>query len=313
MRLAFTSVKIRRAGREINLTSRAHLMGTILVVLSAIVAPHASAAGICMTAGSSLYGSVSLASTPVIACGNLTGYQSNLNSGATGSFSPNSLPTPISQLNAGIVTYQDPSGQTAKAIASLGAGTLGDVAHSGPSVSDLATSILLDGVHFTITDGAPFVPISINLDLGGTLSGSGSYSNAFSFSFGGQFAYNMQNGAFSVGQEQGWVGTPTLTNESVTGFHFSGVLDVTNGETLPLIMSLALSCSSGEICDLSHTAALSFVLPSDVTFTSDSGVLLTQTGSGVPEPAPMLLIAAGLAGIALAGRLRRREERITAL
>jgi hypothetical protein len=66
-----------------------------------------------------------------------------------------------------------------------------------------------------------------------------------------------------------------------------------------LIESLQLACVSGEICDFSHTAALSFTLPGDLTFTSDSGVLLTQQGAAaVPEPASLALIGGGLAVLA---------------
>jgi hypothetical protein len=100
-----------------------------------------------------------------------------------------------------------------------------------------------------------------------------------------------------------------LTNESAGGFDFSGTVNVTNGQAIPLSMLLQLNCIGGETCDFSHTAAVSFSLPSDVTFTSDSGVLLTQTvASAVPEPASFALIGAGLAALAVfkkKGRLPR--------
>jgi hypothetical protein len=286
----------------------------LMIVLGAVLAPHASASGICLVNGTNIYGDATLASTPIIACGNLTGFQTNFASallpGGTASFAPNPLPSPISLLTGGTIQYSDPAGGVALATASLGAGTLGD---SATGISPLtgateAVSILLDSVTFHISDGAAFVPITVNIGLGGNLSGSGFYSNGFALSFGGQLQYTMQNGAFSIpnGGDQGWVGGPgSLTSESVTGFHFSGVLDVTNGESLPLTMSLTLGCSSGETCDFSHTAALSFVLPSDVTFTSDSGVLLTQTaGSSVPEPSSYGLVLTTL--LALGGGLKRK-------
>ncbi|HEV3239966.1 MAG TPA: hypothetical protein VG429_06150, partial [Casimicrobiaceae bacterium] len=131
------------------------------------------------------------------------------------------------------------------------------------------------------------------------------YSNQFSLFFGGVLDYTMQNGAF-VAAQQGWV-KPSLTHESLGGFDFRGVLDVTNGESLPLLMSLSLDCNTGEICDYSHTAQLSFGLPSDVTFTSDSGVLLKGTSS-VPEPSSLLLMVPGLLGLGLVGRMRRRQS-----
>lgn len=51
------------------------------------------------------------------------------------------------------------------------------------------------------------------------------------------------------------------------------------------------------VLDLGHTAQLSIELAEGLTFTSESGVLLTQPPA-VPEPASALLCLAGLAGLA---------------
>jgi len=98
-------------------------------------------------------------------------------------------------------------------------------------------------------------------------------------------------GDYAITSDPGW---GTFTNTSQGGFNYSGTIYVTNGEAIGLTSALALACVSSEVCDFSHTAALSFVLPGDVTFTSDSGVLLTQTGgSTAPEPASYALLGAG--------------------
>ena len=227
---------------------------------------------------------------------------------------PNPLPSPITQLTAARLGYSDPTGTINTASASLGLGTLGAFdsgsltgGTNGPS------SALYDVVHFQITDRAPSVSIGVNIHLNGTESGVGEFSNVFDLSFGGGLEYGMSNlggypNNFNVDSLSGW-GSPIFTNESAGGFNFSGTIDVTNGEAVPLLMALQLYCVSGEICDFSHTAALSFTLPSDVTFTSDSGVLLTQTsGSAAPEPASFLLLGAGLAALAARTLVRHRRN-----
>ena len=76
------------------------------------------------------------------------------------------------------------------------------------------------------------------------------------------------------------------------------------------INSSCLHTQSGET-DFSHTAQLSLILPPGFTFTSASGVLLTNapTEPGpttVPEPSTLPLFIAGLLGlVGIAGRRRR--------
>jgi len=106
----------------------------------------------------------------------------------------------------------------------------------------------------------------------------------------------MDNAGFAITSDPGW---GTFTNTSQGGFNYSGTITVTNGEALGITAALSLGCVTAETCDFSHTAALSFNLPTDVTFTSDSGVFLTQTGgaSAVPEPASFALMGTVLVAL----------------
>jgi PEP-CTERM motif len=271
------------------------------LMLLAVLAPHANASGMCLTAGGSgLYGGATLATAAFIA-GCPVGLVSFGSGGAIITTSPNPLPSPISQLTTATLGYSDPSGTVNSASASLGLGTLGAFDSGSPTGGNNSSGpALIDVVHFNITDGATSVPIVVNLHLNGSESGGGSFDNLFRLTFGGDLSYEMtSNAGFIANTGSNWVGTPTLTNQTLSGFDFSGTINVTNGEALQLVMSLHLFCVN-ETCDFSHTAALSFTLPRDVTFTSDSGVLLTQTGgSAVPEPASFALMGAGLVALAV--------------
>ena len=72
------------------------------------------------------------------------------------------------------------------------------------------------------------------------------------------------------------------------------------------INSNCLSSQSGG-SDFSHTAQLSLILPAGFTFTSDSGVLLSNAPTpSVPEPSTLPLLVTGLLGLAGMARRSRR-------
>jgi hypothetical protein len=81
------------------------------------------------------------------------------------------------------------------------------------------------------------------------------------------------------------------------------------GFTLPITLTSQLRLSSGSgpgsyDVDLYNTATLSILAPDGVTWTSESGLLL----SAVPEPQPLLLLAVGLTLVAVSVRTRAKVE-----
>ncbi len=92
---------------------------------------------------------------------------------------------------------------------------------------------------------------------------------------------------------------------------FTGVYALT-GSTMDLGVqeNLNAQCGGGDICDYAHTARLSFSLPANVTYTSDSGVFLTAaTVAAVPEPESYALMLAGFAAIGTVVRRKRAASR----
>lgn len=177
---------------------------------------------------------------------------------------------------------------------------------------------LADTATFTV-NGAPSAQIQVNVHLDGKATGvgknAGQETNDLHFTFGGSFQWEgyvsnngstgiSHNGASGYVPPYGW-DSYTFSNETVTGFDFVGLYTVTNGQTVNFGDDFSLDCSSGALCDFSNTSRFSLTLPSNVNFSSGSGVLLTQSPSATPEPGTMLLFIPALTAVVFAARRKK--------
>jgi hypothetical protein len=106
----------------------------------------------------------------------------------------------------------------------------------------------------------------------------------------------------------GWVSTSIIPGMNGYSDTFMGVFAVPTGMS-NAFMSAMMSVDCGEdgtTCDFSHTGALSLSLPTGVSFTSASGVLLTESPAAVPEPRPLSVVGLALA-VGTVARFKRRR------
>ncbi len=182
-----------------------------------------------------------------------------------------------------------------------------------------ASAMLKDSLTFDVAGANSSTVTDIGVTF--TVDGNVTYANGSgaeltdSMLFGGaniDYVYDSAgtdpNHIVEVG---GWA-SYNVVSESADSFIFSGVYALTGAsDQLTTQFLLSLQCQGDASCDVSHTGAMSFTLPSNVTFTSASGVFLTQPlTTATPEPSYAGLLGLGFVGtIILARRLRRRAVR----
>ncbi len=105
----------------------------------------------------------------------------------------------------------------------------------------------------------------------------------------------------------GWT-SYSFSNETPTGFDFTGTMHVTDRERMQMFAGLYLDCAYSS-CGFGNTARVGLHVPNGVSFTSDSGVFLTGASpvAPVPEPETWALMVAGLAVV---GRTVRRGRNV---
>jgi len=253
------------------------------------------------------------------------GYLGALNPGITSTLtspgsglttSPNITPGGLTSVALNLSSY----GSQMNVSASMASGTdhmyaysIGDnvPGPSGVTTNDQSTIQFNDTLTFSVAGGGSDT-VTVGFALDGNIGNStgpgfgNSWSMAVEENFGAGFL-DWNSGATlspNTSSTTGW-NNFSFANNTQTGFNFTGTLTVTNGEVVPIQFIQQIECGNGTICDYSNTGQLSLVLPSDVTYTSASGVFLTQTNSA-PEPSTLLLIGLGLAGFPY---IRRRVAR----
>ena len=132
---------------------------------------------------------------------------------------------------------------------------------------------------------------------------SGAYSAGATFTLGA-------TGGIPIGQQYQTANCPTpdCINATAVDAVFTELIPITSANQLVNIQaSLTLSSAEGGTSDFSHTAAFGITLPPGYSFTSASGVFLTQPLAAVPEPQTWLLLAVGLMLLGAGARQRARS------
>ena len=255
--------------------------------------------------------------SPVIASGNTTTYSGPTALGLTAGTVQMSS---INNLATGTLTA------SSYATGNLATGSVGVYAFPSvccggpPNVSDAdSEAIIRDSLTFNVAgaNSSTVTDIGIAFTVDGSVS-PGTQANEAdavltdSMAFGnGIIDYVYNTGSNSIIENQGWV-TNTIASEGPNSFIFAATYALTGStDTLAIQLELDLQCQADASCDVSHTGAVSFVLPPNVTFTSQSGVFLSQPLTAAPEPAYSAVPGFGLLGIAIL--LRRRNRRVSAV
>lgn len=181
-----------------------------------------------------------------------------------------------------------------------------------------------EGVTFHNTTGAPVV---IGFNLRATLEAtvqavqapngtiySGIVGRVVFSALDGEIYYDFANcglldcGAFDA--RNGGFDSYVVTPSGNFGVNVFATKTIAPGDTsTPIFDNFNLFCNQGATCDGGHTSAITFNLPTGVTFSSDSGVFLTQTqASAVPEPGTFGILALGLVMTGATQFLRKRRS-----
>lgn len=162
-----------------------------------------------------------------------------------------------------------------------------------------ATAVFRDVI--TVTPGKNGDPLTWDFTIDGhgdkgRKIGNGKWSANASYYFGTN--------------EYAWLNDPTRVTLTNAPVNFSGEAELPGKTTFYFYMSIAVTAFNGATADFSHTMRFDWELPEGATYTSDSGIFMSEAAAPAattttPEPASWLLLGGGLLATAAATRRRR--------
>jgi hypothetical protein len=218
----------------------------------------------------------------------------------TAALTTGSLSNPSANGQARASTYAD------LATGRLGGSSEGDYARQG-----YTTAVFNDRLTFNIAGASPAtvtnIVVSFAIDGGMVYSGV-PFSDAAvtgDLRFGSAFASLLYGPAAlynAFANQGGWVSGTWSTVPNANLNTFTGIYALVGATpTLDVRAALGTRASSLSSANYSNTAAFEMSLPSNVTYSSASGVFL----SAVPEPGTWALMLAGVGGMLSMARSRR--------
>jgi hypothetical protein len=147
-----------------------------------------------------------------------------------------------------------------------------------------------------------FVFSSIQLFRNNSItSGNTVMQGSTSSTLGDSYAFGYIDGVTSFAQPVGDGDWFTGSVPAPIGAKLMSTLVVSPGQSnIDILALLQLDCRGGWNCNFGNTAKFSFdALPNGLSFTSASGIFLTegQPGGQVPEPGTWVLLGGGLLGV----------------
>ena len=181
----------------------------------------------------------------------------------------------------------------------------------------VATARFVDGLHFNVagasTDTVTAIGVHFTLDgrvVAGASNSSEDMDTAFGLGNAGFAVSALGRGfdplAITSHTERGWA---SFSYSALDPSHvaFDGIYNLLGStQTLGIEAYLSARANFADL-DYGNTLHVSFTLPGNVSYTSDSGVFLSATTAVTPVPEPETW-ALMLAGLGLVGQLARRRR-----
>jgi len=204
---------------------------------------------------------------------------------------------------------------TSESYADLRSGKIGIKGDAPLYQNGAATAQFIDTLYFNGIALGQSISIDINIQLNGTFidgsqlnfyygANSGIESLTTGMIYGGTFTGSGSEPILPGATTYNFANAPKAINYINTGnwtqsgpSTFSGSIHVFSDNPM---LQLTMTLTGSGAYDASHTASISLApLPQGVSFTSASGVFLSEVSNSVPEPTSLALLILGLTGFSI--------------